>query len=233
MMAPAAAPAPEPAPFFAPSAAAAAAGPSAPSSSTMGENVLFNYPSFFSCFGQELFNWVGRSKKSQAEKILKSFDASAAEAQSMMRKAHDLTRSADELMGKAHHECYVGIKKLLDDARAQKFATNLKRMKKGKKGCLSGPKRLRSECGEASASGHAEGEQRPSSTNPEVDVLMQDRQEVHDDLPSTLVHDDFVPHDDLPSTLVHDGSTAQQEEHSQPQSKADLHVTSFFNKFLM
>jgi len=41
---------------------------------------------------------------------------------------------------------------------------------------------------------------------------MQDRQEVHDDLPSTLVHDDFVPHDDLPSTPVHDGSTAQQEE---------------------
>ena len=54
-------------------------------------------------------------------------------------------------------------------------------MKKGKKDCLSGPKRLRSECGEASASGHAEGEQRPSSTNPEVDVSMQDRQEVHDD----------------------------------------------------
>ena len=151
----------------------------------------------------------------------------------MMRKAHDLTRSADELMGKAHHECYVGIKKLLDDARAQKFATNLKRMKKGKKGCLSGPKRLRSECGKASASGHAEGEQRPSSTNPEVDVSMQDCQEVHDDLPSTLVHDDFVPHDDLPSTPVHDGSTAQQEEeHSQPQSKADLPCNQFFNKFL-
>jgi len=140
----------------------------------MGKNVLFNYPSFFSSFGQELFNLVGRSKKSQAEKILKSFDASAAEAQSMMRKAHDLTRSADELMGKAHHECYVGIKKLLDDARAQKFATNLKRMKKGKKGCLSRSKRLWSECGKASASGHAEGEQRPSSTNPEVDVSMQD-----------------------------------------------------------
>jgi len=57
---------------------------------------------------------------------------------------------------------------------------------------------------------------------------MQDQQEVHDDLPSTLVHDDFVPHDDLPSTPVHDGSTAQQEEHSQPQSKADLPSNQFF-----
>ena len=86
-------------------------------------------------------------------------------------------------------------------------------MKKGKKGCLSGPKRLRSECGKASASGHAEGEQRPSSTNLEVDVSMQDRQEVHDD---------------LPSTPVHDGSTAHQEEHSLPQSKADLPCNQFF-----
>uniref|UniRef100_K3Y0Z0 Uncharacterized protein n=1 Tax=Setaria italica TaxID=4555 RepID=K3Y0Z0_SETIT len=110
--------APAPAPAYAPSIAAAAARPSAPSSSTMDAPVLFNYPSFFSSFGQSLCELVGRSKNSKAEKILRSYDASTAKAQSMMRKAHNLTRTANELMAKAHHECYIGIEKLLNDARA-------------------------------------------------------------------------------------------------------------------
>uniref|UniRef100_K3XRP1 Uncharacterized protein n=1 Tax=Setaria italica TaxID=4555 RepID=K3XRP1_SETIT len=94
-------PAPAPAPTYAP---AAAAEPSTPSSSTMDAPLLFNYPSFFSSFGQSQCELVGRSKNSQAEKILRSYHASTAKAQSMMRKAHDLTRTVDELMAKAHHE---------------------------------------------------------------------------------------------------------------------------------
>ncbi|CAN6179431.1 unnamed protein product [Urochloa humidicola] len=102
----------------------------APSCRNIDTPVLFNYPSFFSSFGPSLIDLVGRGKDKEAEKILKSYDSSAAEAQEMMRKAHALTRAADDLMAKAQHQCHVGIKKLLDDARSDKNAANVVRRNK-------------------------------------------------------------------------------------------------------
>ncbi|CAM0145897.1 unnamed protein product [Urochloa decumbens] len=85
------------------------------------------YPSLRVVFSQGIIDVVGRSRKSQAMKILEDFDASASEAQSLEAEAVRFMNRASMLMSKAHHECYTGIQKLIDDAKAEKQAANLAR----------------------------------------------------------------------------------------------------------
>ncbi|CAL5079707.1 unnamed protein product [Urochloa decumbens] len=87
----------------------------------------FKYPSLSAAFKQGIIDVVGRSRKSQAMKILEDFDASALEAQSLEAKAVSFMNRASMLMSKAHHECYTGIQKLIEDAKAQKQAANAAR----------------------------------------------------------------------------------------------------------
>ncbi|CAL4995828.1 unnamed protein product [Urochloa decumbens] len=87
----------------------------------------FKYPSLSAAFKQGIIDVVGRSRKSQAMKILEDFDASALEAQSLEAKAVSFMNMASMLMSKAHHECYTGIQKLIEDAKAQKQAANAAR----------------------------------------------------------------------------------------------------------
>jgi hypothetical protein len=75
-------------------------------------------------FGQSIADVVGRSKKPEAQRILKAFDDSTSEAQTFMAKAVEYTSRAQELMAKAHHECFIAMQKLLVDARADKIAVN-------------------------------------------------------------------------------------------------------------
>ncbi|CAN6357292.1 unnamed protein product [Urochloa humidicola] len=85
------------------------------------------YPSLSAVFGQGIIDVVGRSRKSQAMKILEDFDASALEAQSLEAEAVSFMNRASLLMSKAHHECYTGIQKLIEDAKVEKQAVNAAR----------------------------------------------------------------------------------------------------------
>ncbi|RLN29059.1 uncharacterized protein C2845_PM05G22780 [Panicum miliaceum] len=85
---------------------------------------IYRYPSFSSSFGQSIADVVGRSRKSEALKILKAFDDSTSKGQSYMEKAVEYTSRANDLMAKAHHERFSAMQKLLVDARADKIAAN-------------------------------------------------------------------------------------------------------------
>ncbi|RLN32961.1 uncharacterized protein C2845_PM03G23240 [Panicum miliaceum] len=85
---------------------------------------IYQYPSFSSWFGQSVADVVGRSMKSEALKVLKAFDDNTSKAQSYMEKAVEYTSRANDLMAKAHHECFRAMQKLLADARADKIAVN-------------------------------------------------------------------------------------------------------------
>ncbi|RLM74119.1 uncharacterized protein C2845_PM15G06920 [Panicum miliaceum] len=85
---------------------------------------VYPYPSFGASFGQSIADVVGRSRKSEALRILKAFDNSTSEAQKFMAKAVEYTSRSQELMLKAHHECFSAMQKLLVDARAEKIAAN-------------------------------------------------------------------------------------------------------------
>ena len=85
---------------------------------------MYRYPSFSSSFGQSIVDVVGRSRKSDALSILKAFDDSTRQAQDFMQKAVEYTSRANELMAKAHHECFTSMQKLLVDAHADKASFN-------------------------------------------------------------------------------------------------------------
>ncbi|RLN23579.1 uncharacterized protein C2845_PM07G11120 [Panicum miliaceum] len=85
---------------------------------------VYSYPSFGASFGQSIADVVGRSRKSEALRILKAFDDSTSEAQKFMAKAVEYTSLSQELVAKAHHECFSAMQKLLVDARVDKIATN-------------------------------------------------------------------------------------------------------------
>ena len=85
---------------------------------------MYWYPSFSSSFGQSIVDVVGRSRKSDALSILKAFDDSTRQAQDFMQKAVEYTSRANELMAKAHHECFTSMQKLLVDAHADKASFN-------------------------------------------------------------------------------------------------------------
>jgi predicted RNase H-like nuclease len=89
--------------------------------------VLHNYPSFSSAFGQSIADVVGRSRKSQAQKILKAFDESTIQAQTYVTKATEYITKANELMAKSHHECFSAIQQLLVDAHSDRQARNERR----------------------------------------------------------------------------------------------------------
>jgi hypothetical protein len=89
--------------------------------------VLHNYPSFSSAFGQSIADVVGRSRKSEAQKILKAFDDSTTQAQTYAAKAAKYITMANDLMAKSHHECFTAMQKLLVDARAEKQTRNQRR----------------------------------------------------------------------------------------------------------
>ncbi|CAL5041915.1 unnamed protein product [Urochloa decumbens] len=85
------------------------------------------YPRLSAVFSQGIIDVVGRSRKSQAMNILEDFDASALEAQSLEAEAVSFMNRASVLMAKAHHECFTGIQKLIEDAKAEKKAANAAR----------------------------------------------------------------------------------------------------------
>jgi hypothetical protein len=85
---------------------------------------IYHYPSFGASFGQSIADVVGRSRKSEAQRILKVFDDSTSEAQTFMAKAVEYTNRAQELMAKAYNECFIAMQKLLIDAPADKIAVN-------------------------------------------------------------------------------------------------------------
>jgi hypothetical protein len=91
--------------------------------------VFYQYPSFSSSFGQNIIDLVGRSRKSDALNILKAFDESTSEAQSYAQKATKYSTISRDLMAKAHHECYIGIQKLIADAIGEKQAAKERRRK--------------------------------------------------------------------------------------------------------
>lgn len=84
-------------------------------------------------FGQSIADVVGRSRKSQAQKILKDFDDSAAKAHTFATKACKYITMANELMEKSHHECFTAMSNLLAGARADRDAANARRRGKKKK----------------------------------------------------------------------------------------------------
>ncbi|RLN30525.1 uncharacterized protein C2845_PM05G22180 [Panicum miliaceum] len=85
---------------------------------------VYPYPSFGASFGQSIADVVGRSRKSEAMRILKAFDDSTSEAQKFMAKAVEYTSRSQELMAKANNEFFSAMQKLLVDARADKIAAN-------------------------------------------------------------------------------------------------------------
>jgi hypothetical protein len=84
-------------------------------------------------FGQSIADLVGRSRKSEAQKILKAFDDSATQAQTYATKAAKYITMANELMAKSHHECFSAMSKLLVVARAPREAGNERRRGRRKK----------------------------------------------------------------------------------------------------
>jgi hypothetical protein len=91
--------------------------------------VFYQYHSFGYSFGQSIIDLVGRSRKSDALNILKAFDESTSEAQSYAQKAAKYSTISRDLMAKSHHECYIGIQKLIADAIAEKRAAKERRRK--------------------------------------------------------------------------------------------------------
>ena len=85
---------------------------------------MYRYPSISSSFGQSIVDVVGRSRKSDALSILKAFDDSTRLAQGFMQKAIEYISRTNELMAKAHHECFTSMQKLLVDAHADKASFN-------------------------------------------------------------------------------------------------------------
>ncbi|CAN6311432.1 unnamed protein product [Urochloa humidicola] len=83
-----------------------------------------SYPSLSAVFGQGLIDVVGRSRNSQAQKLLEDYNASASEAHSFMAEAVNYVNKANALMSKCQHEFYTGVQKLLEDTRSDKIATN-------------------------------------------------------------------------------------------------------------
>jgi hypothetical protein len=147
---PAPAPVADPNPTAAPNPGAAASAPvvAAPTATSTSADVLgtshdpgghayfniqppvfYQYPSFRSSFGQSIINLVGRSRKSDTLNILKAFDESTSETQSYTQKAAKYSTISRDLMTKAHHECYIGIQKLIADAIAEKRAAKERRRK--------------------------------------------------------------------------------------------------------
>jgi hypothetical protein len=75
--------------------------------------VVPNYPSFTAAFAQSIADVVGRSRKSEAIKVLQEFDMASQNAQKYMTKAAQFVTMSNELMVKAHRECYNNIQSLL------------------------------------------------------------------------------------------------------------------------
>jgi hypothetical protein len=86
--------------------------------------VVPNYPSFTAAFAQSIADFVGRSRKSEAIKVLQEFDMVSKHAQKYMPKATQFITMSNEIMAKAHHECYNSIQKLVAEARADRQAAN-------------------------------------------------------------------------------------------------------------
>jgi len=95
--------------------------------------VLHQYPSFRTAFGQSIADVVGRSRKSEALKILKAFDDSTAQAQTYVTKAAQYITMANDLMAKSHHEYFSAIQKLLAYSHAGREAANERRRGKRRK----------------------------------------------------------------------------------------------------
>ncbi|CAL5090577.1 unnamed protein product [Urochloa decumbens] len=89
--------------------------------------VFCSYPKLGVAFAQRIVDLVGRSRKSQAQKILDYFDESTRVAHSYVAQAIDLMTRSKALIATAHHQCYTSIQKLLDDAKAEKLAANAAR----------------------------------------------------------------------------------------------------------
>jgi hypothetical protein len=89
--------------------------------------VVPNYPSFTSSFAQSITDVVGRSRKSEAIKVLQEFDMASQNAKKYMTKAAQFVTMSNELMAKAHHECYSSIQKFVAKARADRQAANERR----------------------------------------------------------------------------------------------------------
>jgi hypothetical protein len=85
-------------------------------------HVVPNYPSFTAAFAQSIADVVGRSRKSEAIKVLQEFDMASQNAQKYMTKAAQFVTMSNELMAKAHRECYNNIQKLFAEARADRQA---------------------------------------------------------------------------------------------------------------
>ena len=62
---------------------------------------------------------------------MNAFDDSTKQAQLFMEKAVEYTSRENELMAKAHHECFSSMQKLLVDARDDKIAANEARRRAG------------------------------------------------------------------------------------------------------
>jgi hypothetical protein len=89
--------------------------------------VVPNYPNFTSAFAQSIVDVVGRSRKSEAIKVLQEFDMASQNAQKYMTKAAQFITMSNELMAKAHRKCYNSIQKLVAEARADRQAANKRR----------------------------------------------------------------------------------------------------------
>ena len=101
--------------------------------------VLHHYPSLSAALGQNIVDAFGRKRSSQALEILKAFDESTSKAQSYVSEASRLMTIGNDLMQKAHQECFSGMQKLLADQQAKRVARNESRRgrqkeKKQKKG---------------------------------------------------------------------------------------------------
>jgi hypothetical protein len=89
--------------------------------------IVPNYPSFTAAFAQSIADVVGRSRKSEAIKVLQEFDMASQNAQKYMTKATQFVTMSNELMAKAHHKCYSSIQKLVAKARADRQVANERR----------------------------------------------------------------------------------------------------------
>ena len=161
---------------------------------------IYRYPSFSSSFGQRIVDVVGRSRKSEALKILNAFDDSTKQAQLFMEKAIEYTSRANELMAKVH-ECFSSMQKLVVDVRDDKIAANEARRRARSRNEQPSASAIEEdgddECaaaGDDSAAGSEgeipEGEMSANHSSPEdgnqYDVNSRDREDPSDENTSPL-----------------------------------------------
>ena len=132
---------------------------------------------------------------------MNAFDDSTKQVQLFMEKAIEYTSRANELMAKAHHECFSSMQKLLVDARDDKIAANEARRRAGSRNEQPSASAIEEdeddECaasGDDSAAGGEgeipEGEMSANHSSPEdgnqYDVNSLDREDPSDENNSPL-----------------------------------------------